>query len=51
VIDAIDHGGGLRQKLDLVPVLDLAGGEHDLLAVDDVDPSSCSNAWNMAVSA
>jgi hypothetical protein len=37
VVDAIDHGGRLGQKLDLVPVLDLARGQHDLLAVDDLD--------------
>jgi hypothetical protein len=37
VVDAIDHAGRLRQKLDLVPVLDLARAQHDLLAVDDLD--------------
>ncbi len=34
VVDAIDHGGGLVEQRDLVDVLDLAGIEHDLLAVD-----------------
>jgi len=38
VIDAIDHGGCLVQQLDLVDVLYLAGVQHDLLAVDDVEP-------------
>ena len=36
VIGAVDHGGGLVEQHDLVDVLDLAGVEHDLLAVDDV---------------
>ena len=38
VIDAIDHGCGLGQKLDFVPVLDLARRQHDLLAIDHLDP-------------
>ena len=37
VIDAIDHAGRLGQQLDLVPVLDLARRQHDLLAVDHLD--------------
>ena len=36
VIDAVDHRGGLVEQHDLVDVLDLAGIEHHLLAVDDL---------------
>ena len=50
VIDAIDHRGGLVQQRDLVDVLDLAGIEHDLLAVDDPHAASW-RANSMAVSA
>ena len=36
VVGAVDHRGGLVEQDDLVDVLDLAGVEHDLLAVDDL---------------
>ena len=38
VIDAVDHRRRLVQEHDLVDVLDLARVEHDLLAVDDLQP-------------
>ena len=39
VVDAIDHACGLRQQLDLVPILDLARREHDLLAIHHIQTS------------
>ena len=38
VIDAVHHAGRLVEQLDLVDVLDLARRQHDLLAVDDLEP-------------
>ena len=37
VIGAIDHAGGVVEQRDLVLRLDLAGFEHDLLAVGDLE--------------
>ena len=39
VINAVDHAGGLSQKLDFVPVLDFTRFQHDLLAIDHVQTS------------
>src|SRR6202041_1237968 len=36
LVGAVDQGGGGGQQGDLVPGLDLAGIQHDLLAVPDV---------------
>ena len=39
MVNAIDHAGGLRQQLDFVPVLNLAGGQHGLLSVHNIQAS------------
>src|SRR6266508_3096258 len=38
LVNAIRHRARLRQQRDLVLALDLAGEDHDLLSVADVDP-------------